>query len=370
MYIYIAIAVLLAIAIEFSFLRIIDQNLGLFIALTAIASSYLLSWLRWENGADWDAYIKAFNDLNNWDAFIQNSWWEPLYKLISLLVNYFANNYTLFLFIFATILLAAKLYFFCREISWLQFVFVNYCLSISDIFFVRQSVAAWIVAAAIDLFFRKKYIPSLLTALVSFSVHKSSIMCYLVAVLISLFFIESNKRRLLITAIITVSATILFHIIITHVTIEGNRYAIAYFSGDFVDAKASILDGKTRGILKSLLYSFICIIMVSNTAKSRNWQFQPKYIIQPSFYTKELAYTIAMTVFVAILPLFSQVFLRYALYIFPFYAYIISLQFKILGSSLLYVTAIRLMLNSLLIINLWFVLSSEARLYIPLQIVF
>jgi len=255
MYIYIAIAVLLAIAIEFSFLRIIDQNLGLFIALTAIASSYLLSWLRWENGADWDAYIKAFNDLNNWDAFIQNSWWEPLYKLISLLVNYFANNYTLFLFIFATILLAAKLYFFCREISWLQFVFVNYCLSISDIFFVRQSVAAWIVAAAIDLFFRKKYIPSLLTALVSFSVHKSSIMCYLVAVLISLFFIESNKRRLLITAIITVSATILFHIIITHVTIEGNRYAIAYFSGDFVDAKASILDGKTRGILKSLAIS-------------------------------------------------------------------------------------------------------------------
>ncbi|MFV5698713.1 EpsG family protein [Flavobacterium sp. ZT3R17] len=136
----------------FSFLEIFGLKKIDNIVLFSLLSFFLfsLSFLRWETGTDWDAYLDFFNGSTEWFTIGEFEWG---YSRINEFVKIFFNNYTFLLFVLAVILFSfqskAILNFSPYPITSLL---ILWSTTYANVFFVRQTVATAI------LFFSIKYI--------------------------------------------------------------------------------------------------------------------------------------------------------------------------------------------------------------------
>lgn len=134
---------------------------------------FLLSFLRWETGTDWDAYLDFFNISDSW--FIDGDF-EWGYSRINEFVKIIFNNYTFLLFTLAVILFSfqskAILNFSPYPITSLL---ILWSTTFGNVFFVRQTVATAILFFSIKYIQEKRFWMFLLMIVLAMLFHRTSI---------------------------------------------------------------------------------------------------------------------------------------------------------------------------------------------------
>ncbi len=360
MWIYLGVAILSLALIELYHYRLIPAAAEKVFAVVLFSTFFLVSWLRWENGADWDAYVDAFANLKTYDDFVQNDWWEPGYKLVAILINTLDFGYTSFLFLFAMLLYGVKLWFMIRSDCWTQFVFVTLCLSLGDMFFVRQNVAAWVAFASVIGLVRKNYLLSIGLCVGAFFIHKSSLPIFLLGILIVLGFDYGWKRIIFVVIFLSPLAFIFLY----SNDLFPERYFVAYLENGYLDSKESLLSGDFRGMLKGGFYvacvsRVIYMLQVASRSGRRPCETYKETMIGSIV-------VITLSALIAATSGYSEVFLRLAVYVFPFLALMLSAQL-VLG-NVRGGFVIRPTVNFLFVVNLFLMVSSEIDLYFPLKL--
>lgn len=140
---------------------------------------FILSFLRWETGTDWNSYHNYFNHIfelpYNLDIL------ESGFRVLNYTVRSFTDEYTIMLFILGAILfsfqsLAIKRLSFFPILS-LTFLYAS---QLANILFVRQWIAVGILFYSIVFIKKNKFIPFLLLVLIASSIHRVSLIFIIV----------------------------------------------------------------------------------------------------------------------------------------------------------------------------------------------
>ena len=170
---YFAIFTLLAF---FSFLEIfafkkVDSVL-FFLVLTFFLFS--LSFIRWETGTDWDAYLNFFEISTEW--FSESEEFEWGFSRLNEIIRSYSSNYTVMLFVMAAILFSfqskAILAFSPYPITS---ILILWSTTFANIFFVRQTVSIAILFFSIRYIQEKRFWSFLLMIFFAMLFHRTSI---------------------------------------------------------------------------------------------------------------------------------------------------------------------------------------------------
>jgi len=134
---------------------------------------FLLSFLRWETGTDWEPYITFFNSSDEW--FIEGDF-EWGFARFNEFVKIYFDNYTFFLFLLGTII-------FClQSAAILKFspypilsLLVLWSTIFGNVFFVRQTVATIFLFFSIRYIQEKKFWSFLAMIFLAMLFHRTSI---------------------------------------------------------------------------------------------------------------------------------------------------------------------------------------------------
>lgn len=134
---------------------------------------FLLSFLRWETGTDWDAYFDFFENSTDWFLDSEFEWG---FARLNELVRSCFDNYTFLLFVLASILYAFQ------NIGILNYspypitsLLVLWSTTFCNIFFVRQTVAIAILFFSIKYIEEKKFWKFLLLIGLAMLFHRTSL---------------------------------------------------------------------------------------------------------------------------------------------------------------------------------------------------
>jgi len=227
------------------------------VALTAYLTvlAYVISFIRWETGTDWPMYIEMYGQITSFNAALTQSWWGPGYSLIAWLVNSVGGDYSVFLFCIATLLFALKFHLLrvtCK--APLVAVFVLFCTSFFDIFFVRQSVAGTLFWAFAWYFYQRRYVIALVAGLLAVAFHYSAAIPIAIVMMVGHF----SWRRVL---FLGVPALLAVYYISTQIDITNAFSAAArvndYINSGFTEQKASSLSTTLRSYAKLSFWVFV-----------------------------------------------------------------------------------------------------------------
>lgn len=137
---------------------------------------YILSFVRWETGTDWDNYYAMFSWIKqpfySYDSNIEWGYW-----FVSNLAYSLSESYSVALFLYATIILYFSIRAFLANTNFLLFSFlIWYCIALANLFFVRQSIAYAILLFSIKIISDKKKTVFLLCVFTAFLFHRSALL--------------------------------------------------------------------------------------------------------------------------------------------------------------------------------------------------
>ena len=157
MFLYLALFLLFLLS---SFLEIISNNkkYSIYTFTSLILLTYILSFIRWKTGTDWDSYYEMYTWIDKpWNNF--NNGMESGYNFVNHLGKFLFNSYTGVLFLFSTIIYTCtgRTYITLSKYP-ITSLFFSFCiLSFAHIMYVRQNVAVaitgWSVYYIIILLF-------------------------------------------------------------------------------------------------------------------------------------------------------------------------------------------------------------------------
>lgn len=163
------------VVVIFSHLEInvgIEDNTKKKIFLVLCFFFYLLSFLRWEYGPDWDAYYRMY-ELYTWDFYEEH---EIGFSYIIVAAKSLIDSYTFVLFVFSSVL------FYCQTkgiLKMCNFPLVALLVLTGTYFcnvgYVRQYVAVAITFYAIYYIEQRRFFHFLLFVLLATSIHYSSL---------------------------------------------------------------------------------------------------------------------------------------------------------------------------------------------------
>lgn len=144
---YWSIFVLLAL---FAYLEVICKRVRFFDGLFAffVFFFFVLSFIRWETGTDWDSYLSAFNRIRiPWEQFgSKEEKMEIGFQFLNQFPKWIYNDYTLCLFVQAVFVFSFLYFSLMRQSIYpLLSLFIFLSMSFAGIFFVRQTIAMAIV---------------------------------------------------------------------------------------------------------------------------------------------------------------------------------------------------------------------------------
>lgn len=147
---------------------------------TSVIIIIALIGLRWETGTDWSSYYLFFDNLTlDWSIIFGVMHFDLGYVIINALIKYFTQNYTLFL-IFDTIIAIIPLVVLVRKISPFPnlslFVFYTNFLLSQYMGSNRRMIAMSLVLWAVYFIAIHKETKAIVTLIVSFLFHRSSIL--------------------------------------------------------------------------------------------------------------------------------------------------------------------------------------------------
>jgi hypothetical protein len=152
--IFVPLALLALVEAESERFRRRDSQLvsGLFLALF-----WLLSWLRWERGTDWNNYRDLFENLATNHHSVTHSGYEWGYATLNYVVRSLTDNYTVLLFVVATIAFAALSAAILRSSRRpIVSTFVLFCLNLGSIYLTRQGIATAFGLLAVACILRER----------------------------------------------------------------------------------------------------------------------------------------------------------------------------------------------------------------------
>lgn len=186
MYLYIILICILFIALlEY---KRINQRTETCLLILVISSLFILSFIRWMRGTDFETYYEYFLSISTLDFL---SGFEPGYVLINYLCKVIRDDFTFCLFILA-IILYVSLYIALKRLSPLPLfsLLCFFCVHYGGIFFVRQTVALTIIFYSIQFVILKRHNAFLYTILFAASIHFSALAFY------SVYYIFYNRWAL------------------------------------------------------------------------------------------------------------------------------------------------------------------------------
>lgn len=135
---------------------------------------FILSFIRWESGTDWETYYAAFNQSIEWGTENEFEWG---FARINEFVKIFFDNYTVLLFVLGGILFI----FQSKAILSLSpypvtSLLLLWCTTFGNIFFVRQSIATAILFFAVQYIEEKKLLKFLTMIAIATLFHRTSIL--------------------------------------------------------------------------------------------------------------------------------------------------------------------------------------------------
>jgi hypothetical protein len=233
----------------------IDRRFEIALTLYVTLLAYVFSFVRWETGTDWPMYFEMYGQITSFRAAQSQTWWGPGYSYIAAVVNGFGGNYSVFLFCIATLLFTVKFHLLrvtCN--APLIAVFVLFCTSFFDIYFVRQSVAATLFWAFAWYYYQRRYTIAFIGGLLAVAFHYSAAIPIAVVVLAGRF---SWKRVVL----LGVPALLAMYYVSTQIDINAAFSAAArvnnYISSGYMEEKASSLSTTLRSYVKLSFWVFV-----------------------------------------------------------------------------------------------------------------
>lgn len=160
--------------------KIIEKKI--FILITFIL--YCLSFIRWEVGTDWLNYYTTFIVKDPNKIYAVN---EIGYKLLNYYVGIVTSNYTVMLFVLATILFLFK-YINIWKLSYYPLIslMISFAFYRGDIYFIRQHIAVAICVLSLKYYLQNKTIKFFLSICMATLIHSS-------AIIFSIIYILKNK---------------------------------------------------------------------------------------------------------------------------------------------------------------------------------
>ncbi len=233
----------------------IDRRFEVILTFYLTFLAYVISFIRWETGTDWPMYFEMYGQITSFNAALTSTWWGPGYSFIAWLVNSAGGGYTVFLFCIATLLYTLKFHLLrmtCK--APLVAVFVLFCTSFFDIFFVRQSVAGTLFWAFAWYYYQRRYTLAYTAALVAVAFHYSAAIPIAVVVMAGNF----SWRRVI---LIGVPALLVVYYVTTQIDITAAFSAAArvndYINSGFTEQKASSLSTTLRSYMKLSFWLFV-----------------------------------------------------------------------------------------------------------------
>lgn len=360
MILYVCVALLLFLLAAMPLLGAGDVRYQWAVAFCLSLIAYAFSFLRWQTGADWDMYAFMFGQLTDLGAAQQQSWWGPGYSYPAVLVNACGGGYSVLLFCIATVLFSVKFQLLRQTCAApLIAIFVLFCTSFYDIYFVRQSVAVIFFWAFAYYWFNKKLVYALSAALLAVAFHTS------VALPIALV-LPVGKLKPKTALLCGIPALLLLAFVVSRLSVN-DLLAIpgvqTYVVSSFVEQKETEISTTFRAYMKIMFwvfliaagyYSFYKRILPST---SKEWN---AYCLHCS------ALIVAMST--ALLPI-SEVFARYPAYAAPLLASVLA-NYRFPTAPLTIGGAAYLAVLLLLFVELGFQYSAYPDLYYPIKTVF
>lgn len=162
--------------------------------LLVILFFWILSFVRWETGTDWDPYYLYFQSNETIDDFSKTQF-EPFYLYINYIVKSFTDYYWFLLLVIGGLIysLTAPTIYKYSPFPFVSLV-VYLMLRKADIFFVRESIALACCLFSLRYMINKKFLKFILCIIVGMQFHRS------VVIFIPAYFIFSlnlNYKKVL-----------------------------------------------------------------------------------------------------------------------------------------------------------------------------
>ncbi|MGL6100289.1 MAG: EpsG family protein [Fusobacteriaceae bacterium] len=158
----------------FIFLKKKEKQNNIFIIF--LLGFYILSFMRWEVGTDWESYYNNYELNNSLLDFYSSVHFEKGYQTLNFISKKIYDNYNFLLFIQATIIFSFIYYSLKRTSSnLLVSLFYLYTSHFGNIFFVRQSIAVSIILFSIKYIEERKILKFYMIVFLAMSFHISAL---------------------------------------------------------------------------------------------------------------------------------------------------------------------------------------------------
>lgn len=207
---------------------------------------FVMSFIRWENGTDWDSYIEYFQTI---PEIIHESNFEIGYSMVNGIAKVWTGDYTVALF-----LCAAILFGFQSPAIWklspypmLSLLFL-FGINFGSVFFVRQTIAAGILLYSVIFIKDRRFWPFLACLLLAISFHRSSIV-FLIAWWVYRWRIHPYLMIILLFVSMALSGIA-----------DSIMQSLGTLVGGAIQVKIDAYTGELRGEMFGLSQSFAVII--------------------------------------------------------------------------------------------------------------
>lgn len=292
---------------------IIHRRYEIPLALCITVLAWVVSFVRWRTGTDWDTYLAMYQQLTSIRDVQAQVWWGPGYAYLALVMNSLGAGYTALLFCVAVILFWGKFHVMKRTCAApLVAIFVLYCLDFYDIFFVRESVAAVFLWVFAYYFYRRAYRAATAAALTSIAFHYSAALPIAIVVLLGRF----GWKRVFVAVLVVGTCSYALRPILDR--LQEITTLTSYIGSGYVEQKASALSTTLRASLKSAYWLVILAASYSLFGNDLEESVDPEWNL---FCLRCAAGIMLMTV--VLLP-FGEIFARFPIYAYGFFAVVLS----------------------------------------------
>lgn len=217
----------------------LSENVKRKIFLILFGGFYLLSFLRWEYGPDWEGYYSHF-DAYTWESLDQQ---EIGYIITLLLAKTFINDYTFVLFCFSTILF----FFQVKGVSKLSILPLTSLFVMTGTYFcyvgyARQHIAVAIAFYSLIYIRERKLAPFIICFILAFGFHYSALV-FLPAYWI--YNLKFSRKQLLLFLLISVFLSSVMMILLQSVGDVSGIASIAGRTEGYLDQGYDYEDGST-----------------------------------------------------------------------------------------------------------------------------
>lgn len=238
-------------------------------------SFYILSFIRWEVGTDWDSYIFYFDNISYWN---QGSEYEWGFARINEFIKLNFNNYTILLLTLGGIL------FYFQSKAILEFspfpifsLFFLWAIIFGNIMFVRQWVAIAILFYSVIYIQQRCFAKFLIFVFIASLFHRSSFIFILAWWIYSLKWKVSTLVILLCISIaLTVFVAKMMELLgsLFSGVIEAKLKVYLSDSSTTFGTEASLLTIIIKGIANKLLIFFAAILLLKKIPSSEQEKFR------------------------------------------------------------------------------------------------